>query len=74
MNLSDNQVKRERQRLLCLIQSISSLTKATETKACFQDVTEQKKAFHPLYEISPQKKKKKKELKKKQGKSHQEAG
>ncbi len=60
MNLSDNQVKRERQRLLCLIQSISSLTKATETKACFQDVTEQKKAFHPSMKFHSRKKSKEK--------------
>lgn len=57
MNLSDNQVKSER--LLCVIQSISSLTKATQTKA-FRMSQYRKKGFSSLYEIAPQKKARKK--------------
>lgn len=63
MNLSDNQVKSER--LLCVIQSISSLTKATQTKA-FRMSQYGKKGFLSLYENAPE------ENKKEQGKSHQE--
>lgn len=59
MNMSDNQVKRKR--LLCVIQSTSSLTKATESKA-FRMSQSRKKTFSSLYEIAPQKK---------QAKSHQ---
>lgn len=66
MNLSDNQVKSER--LLCVTQSISSLTKATQTKA-FRMSQYRKKGFSSLYEIAPEEEGKKK---KKQGKSHQE--
>lgn len=56
MNLSDNQVKSER--LLCVIQSISSLTKATQAEA-FRMSQYRKKGFSSLYEIAPEEGKKK---------------